>query len=127
MFHLLVQITAFGSTVLGVICGECKYEVHADSHEEHEKLTQASRLWAQHERGELDAAAFTSALEALDSTTLAKIIEDARTWTCPACKHGNALHFVTCWNCQYERPLNDEEQRLEQVDGSDSDADGQAP
>lgn len=120
-FNLLVQFNLDETTIIGVICEKCDYEVLTDSPEEREKLSQAAQLWRQHEDGNLDAADLVSALEQLDSTTLARIISEARAWKCPKCEHQNPLHFVTCWHCSYERPLTAEERSLEQVEHSDGD------
>jgi hypothetical protein len=112
-FHLLVKMIGLDPVVLGVVCATCPFEVLADSAEERGKLSRAAELWQQQENGELDASAYTAAIEALGSTTLARIIAEARTWTCPACQLENYQNYVTCWNCHYERPLNEDEQSFE--------------
>jgi hypothetical protein len=67
--------------IVGVICDDCNFEVMSDDKEETQKLIEASAMFQQLEKEEINETQYKQELGALECRTLSKIQDEARRGT----------------------------------------------
>ena len=110
-FHLLVAPIdpSPEDQIVGIICEKCGYEVLVTEQEERDRLAQVSGIWQEYEAGAIDADTTAMRQAEVGSKVVARVVEESKSWICPKCSEKNPLNFIECWNCHYERTIEEGE------------------